>query len=42
MVVGMGGGGWWRWVGLGFAVDFSLFHSGFWWISVCFAVGFGG
>jgi len=35
------GGGWWQWVGLGFTVGFSLFHSGFRWISVCFVVGFG-
>ena len=40
----------WQWVwvvvasgsGLGFAMDFNLFHNGFRWISVCFAMGFGG
>ena len=28
--------------GLGIAMGFSLFHNGFWWISVCFAVDFDG
>ena len=37
--MGVGGAGGWRWVGLGFAVDFSLFHSGFQWILV-FCSGF--
>ena len=42
LAMGVGGGGWWQWVGLDFAVGFSLFHNRFRWISVCFVVGFDG
>ena len=48
--VGFGGGcgngcGWWWLVAVGwvgFCGGFSLFHSGFRWISMCFAMGFDG
>ena len=29
VAVGLGDGCWWRWVGLGFVMGFSLFHNGF-------------